>query len=413
MNNQKTYPLNRFIKAFGYFVMFLFVKYYGIKKKIPIEVMKLNPPYLVLCNHIGFWDPPIIGYFLPKYVHFVSSDAVFRNPFIRFLLKGLGTIPKKKNIRDSKVIRDIAAVVGSGRSVGIFPEAVRNWVGKTQPIDISIAKLIKMLNVPVVAPILKGMNLFNPRWSPHLRRTKVVAEYRLLFTSEEVSNKTIGEIYQGLVEALHYDEVDNQRKELNPIKSKRKAEYINHTLYLCPECHSIDSFETDMNTFRCKHCNYDIQINPFGFFERMTAGKLHDDNIRDWFYWEEERFQQMIIDHYDKGFKGVIFEDQASNIYKGDEKLNMIFFDTADIKLYIDKISFEYHHHEAFTLNFDDLQTINPQVNEKLEIYYAGKAYRVIGGRPGVSALKWEVAVNVIWKKLGQSHKLSPYINLI
>ena len=99
------------------------------------------------------------------------------------------------------VIRDIAAVIADRRSVGIFPEGVRNWAGKTQPMDISIAKLIKLLNVPVIVAVMKGMNLMNPRWSPKLRRTRLMIEYKLLFKKSEVETKTVGEIYQMLTEA--------------------------------------------------------------------------------------------------------------------------------------------------------------------------------------------------------------------
>ncbi|MBT4340127.1 MAG: hypothetical protein HOD63_16175 [Bacteroidetes bacterium] len=67
---------------------------------------------------------------------------------------------------------------------------------------------------------------------------------------------------------------------------------------------------------------------------------------------------------------------------------------------------------KQITFNFNDLQAINPQVHERLEIYYKNEPYRIIGSREGVSALKWEVAVNAIWKKLGQENKLSPYINM-
>ncbi len=62
------------------------------------------------------------------------------------------------------------------------------------------------------------------------------------------------------------------------------------------------------------------------------------------------------------------------------------------------------------SFNFNDLQTINPLVNEKLEIFYNDEAYGIIGGTESVSALKWEVAMDAIWKNLGQLHKLSPYI---
>ena len=98
---------------------------------MPKEVKELKAPYLVLSNHVGFWDPFIAGHFLPPFTHFVASDATFRNKIIRFLLTRLGTIPKKKNMRDTKVIRDIISVIRQGENVGIFPEAVRNWAGSS------------------------------------------------------------------------------------------------------------------------------------------------------------------------------------------------------------------------------------------------------------------------------------------
>ena len=106
----------------------------------------------------------------------------------------------------------------------------------------------------------------------------------------------------------------------------------------------------------------------------------------------------------------VIFEDKASKVYKSNQKQEMEYIDDADIKFYIDKIVIAYHNSESFIINYDDLQTINPQVKERLEIFYNNEAYRIIGGRPGVSALKWEVAANAVWKSTGQVHKLSPYI---
>ena len=123
---------------------------------MPREVKKLKSPYLLLSNHIGFWDPFIVGHFLPRFTHFVSSDAAFKARVAGFFLPRLGTIPKKKNLRDTKVIRDMDAVITQGENVGLFPEAVRNWAGLSLPIDPSIAKLIKFLKAPVVVASMKG-----------------------------------------------------------------------------------------------------------------------------------------------------------------------------------------------------------------------------------------------------------------
>lgn len=410
MSRKKAYPTRLYVRILAFIVFTFFARIYNIKKKMPKEVLNLKSPYLVLSNHIGYWDPFLIGIFLPRFIHFVSSDAAFRNPVVRFFLTRLGTIPKKKNIRDTKVIRDIAAVIMQGENVGIFPEAVRNWAGKTQPVDKSVAKLIKMLKVPVVVPIIKGMNLFNPRWSTKLRHTKVEVEYTLLFSKEDIDILSTDKIFEQLNKALQHDEVAWQMQNLNKVRSKHKAEYINHALYVCPECLSIDSFKAKGNDFYCTECNYDIRINKYSFFERITKGKLHFDNIRDWFDWEEKYMLNFINEKVNKNCSEVIFADKRSKVYKSNQKQEMEYIDDADIKFYIDKIVIVYYNNESFTINYDDLQTINPQVKERLEIFYNNEAYRIIGGRPGVSALKWEVAVNAVWKKMGQEHKLSAYI---
>ncbi|MCF6366775.1 MAG: 1-acyl-sn-glycerol-3-phosphate acyltransferase [Bacteroidales bacterium] len=412
MNKKRAYPTSLIIRFITFIFFSVFARIYKIKKVMPEEVKRLKPPYLILGNHVGYWDPFVTGNFLPHFTHFVSSDAAFRKPLIRLFLNGLGTIPKKKNIRDTKVIRDIISVIKQGENIGIFPEAVRNWAGKTQPVDASIAKLIKLLKVPVVVPVLKGMNLFNPRWSRKLRRAKVEVEYKLLFSKNDVKTYSENKIFKLLENAMFHDEVEWQRKHKIKIHSNRRAEFINHTIYYCPECQGIDSFRAKENDFKCVNCNYDIHINEYGFFERISKGNLYFDNIRDWFEKEENYLLNFINNKLKSNYKDVIFEDLNSEIYHSKEDVDLKFIGIADVKLFANRIEINFKEkEEVLTLNFDDLQTINPQVNERLEIYYSGEAYRIIGGREGVSALKWEVALNAIWKYSGQNHKLSPYIN--
>ncbi len=412
MHTKKVYSTSIFIRIVVKIVFTVFTFIFRIKKKMPKEVKDLKSPYFVLGNHVGYWDPFITGQFLPHFIHFVASDAVFRKPIIRFLLNGLGTIPKKKNIRDTKVIRDIISVIKQGENVGIFPEAVRNWAGTTQKMDPSIAKLIKKMKVPVVVPILKGMNLFNPRWSSKLRFTKVEVEYKLLFKKEDVLNLTEDEIFNQLNEAMYHDEVEYQKSKMIKVRSKHKAEYINHTLYLCPKCNEIDSFTAAGNEFSCSKCNYDIHINDYSFFERISSGKLYYDNIRDWYKWQEKYLRNYINEQISANFMGLIFEDVNSKVFHSKESKDLAFIGAANVKLYINRIEICFtDKKEVITIDFHKLQTINPQVNERLEIYYNGEAYRIIGGRNGVSALKWEVAANAIWKSMGQNNKLSPYMN--
>ena len=413
MSQNNPYPTKKYIRFLTFIVFSIFIIRYRIRKKLPDEVTNLKSPYLLLCNHVGFWDPFIAGHFLPHFTHFVSSDAAFRNRFFRFFLTRLGTIPKKKNIRDTKVIRDIIAVINSGENVGIFPEAVRTWSGLSLNIDPSIIKLIKLLNVNVVICTLKGMNLFNPRWSKKLRKTKVVAEYKLLIKDTEIKRLSGDEIYNLLTKSLFHDEVEYQKTNMNKINSDNKAEHISHALFVCPECFTIDSFRANGNEFECNTCCYSMHINEFGFFVRRGEGNLFFNNIRDWFQWQQEWMITHINKKLDSNFTGVIFEDINSNIFNSQSGYELKFMGIADVRLFADRIEIDYKDKdkdEKTFLYLNQLQTINPQVNEMLEIYYNDKAYRVTGNRDGVSALKWEVAVNSIWKRNGENSKLSSYL---
>ncbi len=411
MNRRIAYPTKHSIRFLTYVFFSVFTSFFRIRKKLPNNVKKLKPPYIILSNHVGFWDPFIVGHYLPHFTHFVSSDAVFKGRLTRFFLTRLGTIPKKKNVRDTKVIRDILSVINQGENVGIFPEAVRNWAGSSFAIDPSIIKLIKLLKVPVVVATLKGMNLFNPRWAKNTRRTHVEVEYTLLFEKHEIGSLSENEMFEQLSKAIAFDEVEHQRKMMNKIYSQNRSEHINHAIYTCPQCEAIDSFRINKNNFTCSKCNYDIYINEYGFFERITEGKLHFDNIRDWYNWQEKWLLSYINNKLDTNYSDVIFEDINSKVYHSKPEESLKYIGSANVKLYIDRIELDFvDDKESIIFNFNDLQTINPQVDERVEISYNNDMYRLIGSRNGVSGLKWEVALNAIWKTIGQHYKLSPYI---
>ncbi|MCB0667094.1 MAG: 1-acyl-sn-glycerol-3-phosphate acyltransferase [Saprospiraceae bacterium] len=407
------YPTKGYVRLLVFVVFWVFVRYYRIKRNIPAEVRNLKRPYLLLSNHVGLWDPFIIGHLLPRFTHFVSSDAAFRDPVNGFFLPRLGTIPKKKNVRDTQVIRDIIQVLRQGENVGLFPEAVRNWAGSTLPIDRSIAKLIKLVEVPVIVAVSRGMNLFNPRWSRKIRRTKVEVSYRILLDTDQIQTLSVDTIYNRIVSALQHDEVAHQRKHLNPVLSQKRAEHINHTLFVCPECHSIDPFRPSGNQFSCAKCDYTISIDKYCFFEVKSSHKLHFDNIRDWYNWQEAWLSQHIFNIYDQASEEVIFKDENVKLYEAEDDRSMRFIGIAQMILYWDRIVLKLGPGRPDRiLTIRELQTINPQVNEQLEIIYPQAFYRVTGIRPGVSGLKWEVAVNALWKKMGQQHKLAPYIKM-
>ena len=137
---------------------------------------------------------------------------------------------------------------------------------------------------------------------------------------------------------------------------------------------------------------------------------MYFDNIRDWYYWEEKYMTDFIGGKFDQNDTSVLFEDRKSKLYHSSGDSDVEFLGDADLAFYIDKLVIRQDGKPDIELNYQDLKTINAQVNERLEMYYNDESYRLFGGKPGVSALKWEVAVNSVWRKLGMDNKLAPYI---
>ena len=387
--------------------LFVYTHIFNIRKNISPEVKNLKAPYLLLSNHMGTWDPFVIGYFLDDPIHFVSSDAVFRDRFMRFLLTRMGVIPKKKNVRDTRVIRIMLAVIKSNNSVGLFPEASRSWTGRTMNIDPATAKLIKLLNVPVVTAKMKGMQLFNPRWGTRLRRSCVMIDYNITLSQEDLKNLSETEIHAKIKGDLSHNEVEYQRQKRNKLYSSHRAEYISFVLFTCPQCKSIGQISNHGNNFSCTSCNSEWHIDDYGFFEGITHESKFD-NIIAWSDWQQLYYTTLIEKYLESNSEEALLSDKNMIVFKERNK-GFRRVGKCNMQFFRDRIELHYSKGKIEILPLDKIQTLSPQLRERIEIIYDDKAIRIVGKKKGVSGLKWEMACNTYWKKSGQDYKLSTY----
>ncbi len=387
--------------------LFVYTQIFNIRKNISPEVKKIKAPYLLLSNHMGTWDPFVIGYFLDDPIHFVSSDAVFRDRFMRFLLTRMGVIPKKKNVKDTRVIRIMLAIINENKSIGLFPEASRSWTGRTMNIDPATAKLIKLLKVPVVTAKMKGMQLFNPRWGTRLRRSCVKIDYTLSISKEDIKNLSESEIHTKIKADLYHNEVEYQRKKMNKLYSNHRAEYISFVLFACPQCQSIGNIENNGNDFSCSSCKSEWHIDSYGFFEGKSHGSKFD-NIIAWADWQQVYFTSMVEKYLLESTKEALFFDDNMIVFK-EKNLGFNRVGKCSMYFYRDRIELHYSSGKVEILPLNEIQTLSPQLRERIEISYDDKAIRIVGKKKGVSGLKWEMACNTFWKNNKQEYKLSTY----
>ncbi|NMA96463.1 MAG: 1-acyl-sn-glycerol-3-phosphate acyltransferase, partial [Clostridiales bacterium] len=113
------------------------------------DASNIKPPYIILGNHVNNWDPFFVNEFVDEPISFIAANSLFFNPILKALLNYIGIIPKSKEKRDIRAIRQILRAKRHERIIGIFPEGNVTWDGSYEKIDDSTAKLIKLLKIPV------------------------------------------------------------------------------------------------------------------------------------------------------------------------------------------------------------------------------------------------------------------------
>jgi 1-acyl-sn-glycerol-3-phosphate acyltransferase len=407
------YPINPFLQLFVKVWMTIFSWYYRISANITKELIEIDEPYLLLSNHYGRYDPFIISNYIKKRPNFISSDAILREKVIGTLFKGLGAMPKKKGVRDTYIIREMLKVVQRGGALALFPEGTRTWSGESLFIDPSIAKLVKLLKIPVITARMKGAYAFDPRWAKTIRRAAFEIDYKMALSKADLIEYSEDKILAIISANLYQDDIEFQRQKKIKIRSNKRAEHLDLVLFQCPACESFNGFNDHGNQFACKSCHKDIFVDEYGFFSSREGKQLPFDNIKDWLGWQNRNFVHLMGRRLAEDSSTELFRAVAMNVDYAVGEGRFKNMGIADVYFYPDKLKICYNDFEEALL-FSEISSLGPQFHERIELFYKDRAYRITSTTRREPGIKWELAINTVWAKTGQIHKLSPYFkNLV
>jgi 1-acyl-sn-glycerol-3-phosphate acyltransferase len=394
---------NREIRAYRFFnrlLRFTLGRYLTWRYNMVGENLELldriAPPYLVLPNHTNFWDPFMVSSFVPHPVYYVTADANFRNPLMRFLLGLVGSIPKSKVISDLETVKHIVRIKQRKGVIGIFPEGRRSWDGHTLKLIYSTAKLVKLLKVPVIVPLLTGAYLSLPRWACRSRRGRLTISFRIGFTPQEIASLSADQIYERITHLLEYDEYDFQRRHMIPFRGRRRAEYLERTLFLCPRCRSIGMLRSHRDLLSCAGCGYTVLYNELGFLEGRPDGKPRFDTVRDWSLWQIERLRAMLDEVRERGSRERIFADSPVWLFRGYRSNPLEKLRIGTFALYPDRAVFYPLRGGEILFPLEQADGINVQNRERLELYVQSTLFRFKFISSRVSSYKWMLAMNIL-----------------
>ncbi|WP_332630077.1 lysophospholipid acyltransferase family protein [Halalkalibacter flavus] len=85
---------------------------------------------ILCCNHIHNFDPPLLGAYIQRQLHYMAKQELFEKPILKGLLPKLGAFPVRRGMSDKQAIRTAMKLLKEGKMIGLFPEGTRSKNGK-------------------------------------------------------------------------------------------------------------------------------------------------------------------------------------------------------------------------------------------------------------------------------------------
>ncbi len=124
-----------------------------------LENIPESGPAVVVCNHVSFMDPIILGGSVARPMRFVMYYKIFQMPFLSFIFRNAKAIPIASKNEDEALMKaafeKVDAELAAGNIVCIFPEGALTTDGKIHAFKPGIEKIIARRPVPVI-PVALG-----------------------------------------------------------------------------------------------------------------------------------------------------------------------------------------------------------------------------------------------------------------
>ena len=256
-----------------------------------------DQPCLILMNHSSFTDMKMAYAMLyPRKLGIVTTTDGFIG-ILGILMKYLGCIPTQKFVSDISLIRDMEYMLKENKaSVLMYPEASYTFDGTATALPRKMGVLLKKLNVPVVTIITKGAFARDPLYNMlQLRKVKVSAHMKCLFTPEELKEKTVAELDEMLDKEFSFDNFAWQRDNNVVIDEPFRADGLERILYKCPHCGAEGQMEGKGIGLTCHGCGKKWEMDTLGQLHALE-GETEYPHIPDWYAWERGCVRQELED---------------------------------------------------------------------------------------------------------------------
>lgn len=144
-----------------------------------VRIRDPRRPYIAVANHESFADIFLISH-LPWEMKWLSKEAIFKIPFMGWMMRMAGDIPVRRGERRSRAeaLEQCRDRLRKRVSVMILPEGTRSTTGELLPFHDGAFRLAVEMGVPILPMAVAGTRNAMPKGS--LQFSRATAEVRVL-----------------------------------------------------------------------------------------------------------------------------------------------------------------------------------------------------------------------------------------
>ena len=263
------------------------------------DLSGIEPPYLIVCNHVLNLDPINVGLAMGNQGYFVATENLLHLGNVTKLLMRFACpiIIQKGNV-SLRTLREILKTIEGGASVVLFPEGDRSFDGLTASIPPATAKIARKAG-KLVCVRFEGGYLTYPRWATTQRRGRLHLHLSGVYDADAMAAMTDEELAAVIDRDLHEDAYARQAeiaaKEGAPVRflGRHLALGMESTLFMCPECGAISTLRSDDKGIRCTApgCSFSATYTQEGYLEggRFTT-------ITQWDAWQRDQLERIVAE---------------------------------------------------------------------------------------------------------------------
>ena len=350
------------------------------------KLQGLEAPFVVLCNHVSFFDFYYVNELLKDYhPAIVVNHHVYSAPVISRLSKKAGMIPKKMFYPDMTAVK-MLRTLRAGYPIMVFPEGRLSLDGCGSPIVENASAVYHRIGYPVVLVSISGAYYSYPKWRGKFYRSDVNVTVERVITPAEMKQMTVEELDQAIGAIFRYDETEQLT---NRYRRKNMANGLENALYRCADCGQLYTTRSKGNDLYCTACGQVHHLDErYRFTDDMQSIPAYYARIK--------KMERAELDHLTltADVKVKIYSDQKPRVRK----------ETGVCTL--DKDAFTYRSDQtAFTIPVEKQPALAFSCGTEFELYYNDELYYFYPVEHPQQAARWSLMIDLLREERIQDGK--------